>query len=85
MGGCLLKPQSRLLAQAKCSIVSSGRLLFVKAGIAVHKIKCVNKKIVSSSLILFFFISIIRVYTSLSHPLTARKTLIYLAVLNIYN
>ena len=38
-GGCLLKPQSKLLPQAKASIVSRGRLLFVSAGTAVHTIK----------------------------------------------
>ena len=37
--GCLLKPQSKLLPHAKCSIVSSGKLLFVSDGINVHKIK----------------------------------------------
>ena len=44
MGGCLLKPQSKLLPQAKASIVSSGRLLFVNDGIKVHKIKWITKK-----------------------------------------
>ena len=38
-GGCLLNPQSRLLLQAKASIVSSGKLLFVKDGIKVQVTK----------------------------------------------
>ena len=44
-GGCLLNPQSKLLPHAKASIVSSGRLLFVKDGISVNKIKWIAKKI----------------------------------------
>jgi len=40
----LLNPQSKLLPHARASIVSSGRLLFVKDGISVHKIKWLAKK-----------------------------------------
>ncbi len=45
MGGCLLKPQSKLLPQAKASIVSNGKFLFVNEGISVQIIKCDNAKI----------------------------------------
>tara|TARA_B100001173_G_scaffold299806_1_gene298721 strand:+ start:2224 stop:2406 length:183 start_codon:yes stop_codon:yes gene_type:complete len=38
-GGCLLKPQSKLLPQAKASIVSRGKLLFVKDGTMVQSIR----------------------------------------------
>ena len=43
-GGCLLKPQSKLLPQAKASIVSRGKLLFVKLGTKVQTIKCIAIK-----------------------------------------
>ena len=36
MGGCFVKPQSKLLPHAKASIVSSGKLLFVTVGIIVQ-------------------------------------------------
>ena len=39
-GGCLLKPQSKLLPQAKASIVSKGKFVFVNKGIRVHNNKC---------------------------------------------
>ena len=32
IGGCLLKPQSKLLPQARASIVSKGKFLFVIDG-----------------------------------------------------
>ena len=41
-----IKPQSKLLPQAKASIVSSGKLLFVNDGTNVHKIKCIDNKTV---------------------------------------
>ena len=43
IGGCLLKPQSKLLPQASASIVSRGKLLFVKDGINIHKNKWVER------------------------------------------
>ena len=39
-GGCLLKPQSKLLPQAKASIVSRGRFVLDNVGIIVHSNKC---------------------------------------------
>ena len=45
MGGCLLKPQSMLLPQARASMVSRGRFWLEKDGISVHIIRCVDKKI----------------------------------------
>ena len=39
-GGCLLKPQSKLLPQAKASIVSKGKLTFDNEGTNVHNDKC---------------------------------------------
>ena len=38
-GGCLLNPQSKLLPQAKASITSSGKFLFVIDGTKVQIIK----------------------------------------------
>ena len=43
-GGCLLNPQSKLLPQARASIVSNGKLWFVMLGTRVQITKCVNKK-----------------------------------------
>jgi hypothetical protein len=45
MGGCLLNPHSKLLPQAKASMVSKGKLLLVIEGTKVQIIKCVDKKI----------------------------------------
>ena len=42
-GGCLLNPQSKLLPQARASIVSKGKLIFEIEGINVHKNKCENR------------------------------------------
>ena len=53
MGGCLLKPQSKLLPHAKASIVSKGKFLFVKEGTSVQIIKCDNAKIKKTLLIAF--------------------------------
>ena len=39
-GGCLLKPQSKLLPQANASIVSKGKLVLVNEGTNVHSNKC---------------------------------------------
>ena len=39
-GGCFPKPQSKLLPQAKASIVSSGKFVFEYEGIIVHINKC---------------------------------------------
>ena len=53
IGGCLLNPQSKLLPQAKASIVSRGKLLLVKEGTSVQMIKCDIAKIKK---ILFMFL-----------------------------
>ena len=53
MGGCLLNPQSKLLPQAKCSIVSKGKLLLVKAGTKVQMIRCDAIKINSKKIRLY--------------------------------
>ena len=60
MGGCLLKPQSKLLPQAKASIVSNGKFLFVNEGISVQIIKCDNAKIKNILLIFLFKTFIIK-------------------------
>ena len=44
-GGCLLKPQSKLLPQAKAYIMSNGKLWFVSVGIKVQKIRWAVTKI----------------------------------------
>lgn len=42
-GGCLSKPQSKLLPHARASIVSSGKFIFEKVGTNVHKVKWPSK------------------------------------------
>ena len=56
-GGCLLKPQSKLLPQAKASIVSKGRFVFANEGINVHNNKCEKRN--KYNVLLIFFFSII--------------------------
>ena len=52
-GGCLLKPQFKLLPQAKASIVSKGKFVFDNEGINVHNNKC--EKINRISYLYFFY------------------------------
>ena len=48
-------PQSRLLPQARASIVSSGKLLFVTDGISVHTTKCIKRKMKNNFFICVLF------------------------------
>ena len=52
-GGCLLKPQSRLLPHANASITSRGKFLLVIVGTTVQINKCDRAKIKN---ILFIFL-----------------------------
>ena len=76
-GGCLLKPQSKLLPQANASIVSSGKLLFVSEGANVHTIKCNVIKIWNILSIFFLLSNICHFLYELTptwHPLIAEYT-----------
>ena len=54
MGGCLSNPQSRLLPQAKASMVSSGKFEFENVGINTQTKKWEVKYTIKRLIILFF-------------------------------
>ena len=64
IGGCLLKPQSKLLPHANASMTSRGRFLLVIVGTTVQINKCDKTKIKNILFIFLFKTSLLNNYNN---------------------